>query len=173
MARIIGGTMANSENPYQAPAADLVSVPSHSAEAYTPGMVQALKETKPWVRFLSILGFIISGLFILGGLLFAGLAAIMPELSGNGSAGVTYVVVLAYMAMGGIGIVPFVQLHKYANSIGDVARGAGAAGIESALARQRSFWRISGIMAVVVIGLYVAALFAGIVASLLGAISNP
>jgi hypothetical protein len=166
--------MANSQNPYQAPAADLGSVPSHSAEAYTAGMVQALKDTKPWVRFFSILGFIFCGLFILGGLLFAAFAAFMPELRSADGAGVIAVVVAVvfYLALGGIGILPLLQLHRFANAIGHVARGASAAGIEDALARQRSFWRISGIMALVTIGLYFGLIFVAIIASLLGAMSN-
>ena len=57
------------QNPYQAPA------PIPSPNVVAPGdwatapVVELLAQTRPWVMFIAILGFISSGLMIIGGLL--------------------------------------------------------------------------------------------------------
>ncbi len=161
--------MTDSPNPYQAPAADLVAAQPTATEAFTPGMVQALRETKPWVRFLSILGFVGCGLMFLAGLVVAIAGAFTEDAFGGGFGALLG---LVYFVMGALWILPLVHLHKYANAITPVTQGAGANAIEGALARQRSFWRTVGIMTLVFIGLYFVTIFVAVIVGMIGSMSN-
>lgn len=161
--------MADSQNPYQAPAADLVADENVASDAYTPGMVQALKETKPWVRFLSILGFVGCGLMFLAGLIVAVAGAFAGDAFGGGFGALLG---LVYFIMGALWILPLIHLHKYANAIGLAVQGAGAPAIEGALMRQRSFWRTVGIMTLVFIGLYFISIFVVVIAGMVGSMAN-
>ena len=162
--------MADSQNPHQAPVADLVATPATAEiDAYTPGMVQALKETKPWVRFLSILGFVGCGLMFLAGVvvMIAGAFA-----GGEFGGGFGALLGFVYFVMGGLWILPLIHLHKYANAITGAVQGAGAPAIEGALQRQRSFWRTVGIMTLVFIGLYFVTIFIVVIAGMIGSMSK-
>jgi hypothetical protein len=161
--------MADSQNPYQAPAADLVATPTTAAEAFTPGMVQALKETKPWVRFLSILGFVMCGLTVLAGVIVTVAGAFAGDEFGGGFGALFG---LFYLVLAGLWILPLIHLHKFANAIALAVQGAGAPSIEAALVRQRSFWRTVGIMTLVFMGLYFIAIFVVVIAGVVGTMSN-
>src|SRR5215510_2657581 len=62
------------DNPFAAPSS-LVADPSGSSGAVSPGVVETLRRTKGWVRFLSILGFVGAGLSALFGLVFGAVGA--------------------------------------------------------------------------------------------------
>jgi hypothetical protein len=161
--------MAESHNPYESPAADLSAVPAGmSAEQFTQGMVTALHKTRPWVRFLSVLGFVGCGLAVLVALLMLVMGIFMPEF-GNGM-GVLAAVLYLFLAV--VWFVPALSLHRYANSITRVVEGPGTPTIEDALEQQRSFWRIVGIMTLVMLGLYVLAIFVGVIAGIVSTLTG-
>lgn len=116
----------------------------------TPLMIEHLRATKPWVRFMSIIMFISVGFMFLAGLLMM----FMPS-SGMGGIGFGPVVGFIYFIMGGLYIVPGYFLHQFASSIGDFLNGGGDSAMENALGSQKSFWRFVGILTLVVIGIYV------------------
>lgn len=152
-------------NPYQAPAADLSApAPAGPGDGYTPLMLQHLRETKPWVRLLSILGFIFTGLMVIGGLLIAIGGAAAGEAFGAFG--------LIYLVIAGLFLLPQIQLHQYANAIGQAVRGGGVPAVETALLRQRTFWRTAGIMSLAVIGLYILGIVAVMIAGMMSAMSE-
>src|SRR5438445_461415 len=55
-------------NPYEPPLAMAEPLPAASAGQLPEELIEALRQTRPWVAFLAILGFVGSGLFMLGGL---------------------------------------------------------------------------------------------------------
>ena len=153
-------------NPYQAPAANLsATAPAGPGDRYTPLMIQYLRETKPWVRLLSVLGFIFSGLMVLGGLVVMVAGAAAGEAIGAG-------IGVVYLVLAGLYLLPLIHLHRYANAIGQAVLGGGATAVEDALLRQRSFWRTVGIMSLVMIGLYLLIIVVAMVAGMIGAMSS-
>ena len=61
--------MSDDTNPYQSPAANTEVVQPLIAQGIlTENMVKNLSDASPWLRFLGIMGFIGSGLSIMGGL---------------------------------------------------------------------------------------------------------
>jgi len=73
--------------------------------------------------------------------------------AGIGAAGGA-IIGIVYVLLAGLYIFPAYFLHQFASSISDLLRGGGDVAMETALGSQKSFWRFSGIMTLVVICLY-------------------
>lgn len=127
------------------------SMPAGSS--VSPEVVRVLAETKPWVKFLAIMGMVGAGFMVLGGL--AMLATPMAWVS------------LVYLLMSFLYVVPSVYLYRYAEGIGSLKINPESLTLEQALAHQRSFWRFTGITTAVMLVIYALAFAAGIAYSVL------
>lgn len=139
----------------------------------TDTMLDALRRTKPWVTFLSILGFIFTGLlallalmmFATGGMWSAvphqpGAPAFLGPAFGIGM-GVLYLVMAVFMYL-----LPCVILFRYSTAIGRIASSDAEEAMEQALSQQKSFWKYVGILMIVVLVLYVLLIVGGIIAAI-------
>jgi hypothetical protein len=160
--------MVQTHNPYEAPAADLGAAPVSSPDCFSAGMLTALRDTKPWVRFLSILGMVGCGLMV-----FAGLGVLVASLVVPGSDNALMAVAGAfYLVFGLVFLLPPLQMHRYAKSIADAVLAPGAQKVEDALERQRVLWKTVGILMLVVTGIYVLAIIGVVVAGAVAAFSR-
>ena len=151
-------------NPYQSPATQAASASGADyTAAVTPRAIELLRGTRPWVRFLSIIGFITAGLMIVGGILasFFGLSQGQFEMVG---AGAVYVVIAVLYLFGAI------FLGRFASSITDLERLPSARGLEEALAAQKTFWRYTGMLVAVVFAIYAVLLGLGLVIGIAAAL---
>jgi hypothetical protein len=139
------------------------------------GTVQALRETRPWVLFLAILGITSTGLMLLGGIsvLLFGAFASSSLASASGSAGVgfaglglTAVFGLVFLALALFYLYPIIKLFKYAGAINRLSRSGSVKDLEGALREQKSFWKFNGIVTVVILVLYFLAFMGGLVGSM-------
>lgn len=120
------------------------------------GIAAVLAATQPWVRLVSILGFLSAALMIVSGVV-AGIAGVaLTGDSGMAALG------LIYPLMGILYIIPSVYLFKYASRIADYVRGGQEIQLEMALDSQRSFWKFVGVLAVVSIVLMILGIAAAI-----------
>jgi len=148
---------AASSNPYQAPASSSAVTITHDVDS--EGIASALRKTRPWVMFLGILGFIGTGLMLLGGV---GLTIV--GLAGMGPGGPPTIAMGGmYALMAFIYIAPSLYLVRYANRIRDFLAAPSNAGLELALTAQKSFWKFVGILMVVMMGFYVIVLVGALV----------
>jgi len=127
----------------------------------TPVMIEHLRSTRPWVLFLSILMFISVGFMFLAGFMML-IASSAPVGMRGAAAGP--IIAIIYWLIGGLYLVPAIYLFKYASSIKDLIRGGGDSAMETALESQKSFWRFTGIVTLVVVCLYVLVFLFGIFA---------
>ena len=143
----------------------------------TPLAEQYLDQTRPWVRFMSVVTFGGAGLMVLVGLvmlavgLFSGLAGTSTGgLGPLGSAIGGGVMALLYLALACVYIAPGLYLWRYADAIQRLKTDSTTSGLEDALKHQKSFWRFVGI--VTAIGLVVGVIAVGlaIMAGLVGAL---
>ncbi|HEV2212758.1 MAG TPA: hypothetical protein VGS99_05360 [Gammaproteobacteria bacterium] len=121
------------------------------------GMLDALRATRPWVKFLSILGFVLCVLMALVGLAFVGGAGAKagPMAAFGPAIGVFYLLfVLLYFF-------PCLHLLRYANAIARIPAD-GQRALEEALVKQKSFWKFIGILTAVVLVLELAILIISI-----------
>jgi len=125
------------------------------------GALEMLRLTKPWVRFLGVLGIIGMAFLILGGV---GMAIAGAALKSNGS---MLGIGLLYFLLGGLYLPPIIYLNRYANRIGDLLRSEASEDLEAALTAQKSFWRYAGILTLCMLCLYVIFIlvFAGVAAA--------
>jgi hypothetical protein len=148
------------ENPYRVPEADLSSTDVHAPEGklYTQPMIEHLRDTKPWVRFLAILGFIGIGFMIM-----ASIGMIIAFFVGGLDTGNVSTLSMAglglfYLIFAAAYIAPVVFLHKYASSINELLLTGETKAMENALRHQKSFWKFVGIATIVgfILGVLIA-----------------
>lgn len=162
-------------NPYQAPSAGNYGHAPQAmpgSESITPTMIEHLRGAKPWIRFLSILSFLGAAMMIMASLfmLLAGAAAMSASRSAGGpGAEFAPLLGLFYLPFAAIYLVPGIYMHRLANAIDEVALNPSARGLEETLDRNRAFWKVSGIMALVVIGLSMLAFFGAMIAGVVAA----
>ena len=122
-------------------------------------MVEYLRQTKPWVRFISILGFIGTGFLLLAGLLLIVGSSFVSSRFGSGLGGVPIALIgLLYAILGALYIIPVVFLFRYANGIQKALSVDLTGGMEDALRSQKSFWRFVGILMLILLILQVVVL---------------
>lgn len=139
------------EEIYRSPQAELVGTPATGAEAITPLMLDHLRRTRPWITLIAVTGTVLTGL---AGLLGA-LGAIGLALGATQDAGAPgLAILLLYVSLVAVYALPTWLLWRCSAALRAVGQGAGAGAVETALDRQRAFWRAIGILTLVVIGLY-------------------
>jgi hypothetical protein len=153
----------STQNPYQPPGTSEYANPQSGEGGAVPEeAVEALRETRPWVTLLAVLGFIGAGFVVL-----AGLSILAFGNSFNN--GLPPAFGLVYILMAGLYVLPSVLLMRYSSSIGRLLAGAGSNGLVDALRSQRAFWRAVGIMTLVFIVIGILATVGGI-AAILGSV---
>jgi GYF domain 2/Family of unknown function (DUF5362) len=141
---------------YAPPRATISPAGNYSAQVSGPTLL-ALRETRPWVLFLAILGIILTGLMLLGGIGMLVAMAFASRSVGSPPA-------LASGMMAGMGVMylliaflysyPIIKLFKYAGAIGRLNRSGAVRDLEDALQQQKSFWKFIGIMTAILIVIY-------------------
>lgn len=139
-----------SENPYQSPAGGEIASPppETSSPKVTARAIEFLRQTRPWVRFLSVVGYVCAVFMMIAGLVGGGLGLVA------GGGGSRTAVLLVYIPMSLLYIVPSMYLWRYADRIKDLQLSQHVVDMESALEAQKSFWRFMGITVLVVLILY-------------------
>jgi hypothetical protein len=126
--------------------------------AITDSMIEALRQTKPWVRLMSILGFVGAGFMVLAGLfmiLGGAVGGVMSRSAGGALGGAPMLIMgVFYLLFAGLYILPSLFLFRYASAIARAIGGETVRGVEDALEAQKSFWRFVGIMAIILLALY-------------------
>ncbi len=124
--------------------------------AITAAMMGYLKQTKPWVRFISIMGFIGTGLLFLLGLFLILGAGLLSSLSRTALGGVPLGLIgFICAALGCLYFFPALHLFRYAGGIKRALISDQVGGMEDALMHQRSFWRFVGILVLIILILQV------------------
>lgn len=107
----------------------------------THRMVQLLRATRPWVRFLAVYGFVMSALLLLGAVSLMIYVVITP-----GRLGALIGVAVGYAVISIVTLICAFPLHRYASFIQQVETGGRERAFEEALASQKDFWQITGIL---------------------------
>ena len=130
------------------------------------GVAAALAGTRPWVRLVSILGFLGAILMLVVGVGLAAGGMFMPVDSGPAGAGMT-VLGVVYACMGLLYFVPALHLWRYGAAIEAYVRDAQQVTLEQAMEAQRRFWKFVGVLAVISMAFFVVAFIIGIIAPFL------
>jgi len=152
-------------NPYTPPRAEAGNyAPYPQSNAGAPGVadtaIELLRQTRPWVQFISILCFLGSAFMLMAsaGMFLAGAV-------GGTSKTEAYPVAMVgaiYLPLAAVYIYPGIKLWSFASAISRLIVTRSASDLENALRHQKSFWKFSGISAIALMLLYVV-IIAGIV----------
>ena len=146
-------------NPYAAPISNMQApAVAHAVVEEFPAVVtEPLRATRPWARFLSILGFISTGLMVVAGLAMMVIANDkLPPWMGA-----------VYLILAVLYVPPSLFLYRYASAIEVFLSVPSFETLGEALRQQKSFWRLIGIAMAAILLLYVVAIAFGIVAAIL------
>jgi hypothetical protein len=113
--------------------------------------MELLRQTRPWVLFIGIIGFIVAGLIALAtGMFIYFTAGSMP------SGRIEPLLIMGiYVLMGVACFLPSLYLCRFAMSIHRLQVSGSVDELERALAVQKSFWRLTGMLVITVIVAYV------------------
>ena len=122
--------------------ADEPSIPPPPLPTAPSPVAAQLQRTQPWVRFLSIMGFIAAGFMVLFGLVIGAAGAA----TGNYQ---TLGLMVMYPIMGVVYVFPSIFLLRYADRIKAFVASGEEQDLAGALDAQRSFWKFAGILTIV------------------------
>ena len=147
-------------NPYQSPTQQSLGIGGAEPSART---AQLLMQTRPWVKLIGILMFIMIGLMILGCvfLIVAGANQVGPA-QGMLMGAIYFVFAILYFF-------PALFLMRYASRIDAFVQDGTTDRLDHALEAQKSFWKFIGIMAAIITALYAVMALVGILFAILGA----
>jgi hypothetical protein len=146
-------------------------VPASPKPGYelTDTMLAALYASGPWLRFMSILGFIAAGVMVLASLAMLAVGmfgAALSETFGSPAAFAGFATVYLLLSM----VYFFLSLHLFraASGVVESKRGHVRSGVEKALSSQRAFWRLVGILMIVILCLYAAIMLVAVLMAVFG-----
>lgn len=131
-------------------------IPSRASDTIDRSVIEGFSKTRPWVRFLAILGYcsiafmIVMALFMVG----ASLVADSAEFSPIEGVSLGFI----YILMAFVYFIPTVLLWKYGTAIKKLTDVASAENLSAAVDSQRAFWKTVGIFAIIWILLSLAAM---------------
>ena len=113
--------------------------------------VDLLKQTRPWVMFLSVLAFIGSAFMVIAAVLMMGVGLLA---SSGPESGVQVAMGVVYLPLAGVYVYPAIKMWMYGSAIGRLLTSRSTSDLEAALLQQKSIWKFSGIAVIVMIVLY-------------------
>lgn len=154
-------------NPYASPAVPYGNyAPPAPAVSVSERTIQELEGTRPWVRFIAIMTWILSGLMVL----FA-VGMVAASLIGSNGAGMEAGAAIGlgvfYLLLAALMLYPAFKMTAYAKWIGSLSTSRSTADLENALQQQRLVWRFYGILMAIYLVFMVIAVAAAVVLPLL------
>jgi hypothetical protein len=139
--------------PYAAPSMDTIPL--------TAAGLDKLRQTRPWVAFISIVMTVSCLLMLLLGAFGMYMASQKrsPEALG---------MFAVYVGMAVVYMIPAGYLRQYAGRIRQLLNAQSSEELEGALEAQKNFWRVVGILTAIVVAIYAVILFLAISAVGLG-----
>jgi hypothetical protein len=152
------GIAMTQSNPFHTPMRAMEEPVQSSASGLVTAMiVEQLRQTKPWLIFFAVIGFLMCALMVFGGLgvlAFGSFAAAAADES-NPMAGLMPLLGAVYLVLGIIFCLPSWFLVKQSSAISNLVSGGGVPSLEATLIESKKFWLTCGIMAIAMIILYV------------------
>ena len=129
----------------------------------TGDMIEAMRGTKSWVMLIGVLMFIAAAFTVLAALMMMFGSSMMSRspagappaalLTGMGAAYLLFSLIYVFLGL---------HLVKYASAIGRLLASGQSADMEDALNQQRRFWKLSGVLALIMIVVFVIGIVAAI-----------
>jgi hypothetical protein len=164
-------------NPYSPPALSAAQYAPPPPYAVAPtgsvsdAAIEALRQTRPWVIFMSVITFVVAAFSLLGAI-FSFLAAAVGSAAGLGSGGTGGAALAGMVGVvyGGVGILylliaggyiyPGIKLWLFGSAIGRLLASRSSSDLEDALVQQKSYWKF---MSIIFIATFALSMIIGVV----------
>ena len=113
--------------------------------------IDLLRQTRPWVMFLSVLMFLSSGLMVVVGFGMIAMSMVVTKTATPLGPWLG----LFYLPIGAFYVYPAIKLWSYASAIANLGTSRATNDLEAALEQQKSFWKFCGIAVIVMFVLYI------------------
>ncbi|MDR3226280.1 MAG: DUF5362 domain-containing protein [Prevotellaceae bacterium] len=138
---------------------------NNTGQILSESSIESIRKTAPWMKFLSILSFIGGGLLLIFGLR-AIVGAIVAVINYSSVYGMYYGGDTTFLIIGAILCMVLAiviicigsYLYKSANAYSEYCRTNNNDSLETAFLQQRKYWKISGIVTIVILSLFLIAL---------------
>lgn len=117
-----------------------------------------LLEVAKWANFLSIVGFVFSGLYVLGGLMFFVTGASYSAFGGGSAASLGFVYIISAVLM----FFPSLYLYNFSNKMKAALNNGSPENLELSLENLKSCFKFMGIMTIISLGLIILFVILGV-----------
>lgn len=144
----------------------------------SPLALKYLNTTRKWTYFLSILGFIFCGLIALFALFFSTALASIRDYSSEFASsspipvGATGFISVFYLLIAVICFILYLYLYRFSVRLKSALNNNDSILLEARLKHFKSYWQLTGILTIVVLGFYFIAVLLVIIGVSVGAMSS-
>lgn len=131
----------------------------------TPLAENYLKETAKWGKFISIVGFVMVGLFVLIAIFSNAIFSLLMSMGGTNTGGGGGVLTFAYLIYAVIYFFPVFYLFKFSTKASAALQARDSVGVEESLENLKSLYKYLGILTIISLALTALA-FLGTIAGL-------
>lgn len=124
-----------------------------------------LNQARKWAMFLAIFGFVMVGFSVIGGV-FTGIFWV-AQMGGQGM-----LMGLLTVALALVGLFPCLYLLRFSTSIARALRNEESFEVDTAFNNIKKYFKFSGILIIVIFGLYVLAIIGGALTALVAGLSS-
>lgn len=161
-------TVSDSQNPYKAPVSNEPAPTAEAVGGVTPKTRELLGQAAPWLKFLTVLGYIAVGFIAVIGLLLAVAGGFLGGLiPGFGALGP--ILGLVYVALAVVMFFPARILGRMAKAAKKYKLQGDAADLEVAAGAVKGLAKFYGVMALVLLAVYALLLVVGVVVAVTAA----
>jgi|TARA_B110001469_G_C9496654_1_gene248225 hypothetical protein len=136
----------------------------------TENAIKFLSETVKWSKFLSVLGFIMVGFMVIAALFMGTMIANLGGVGMKDGSMSDGVITVLYLILAAIYFFPVYYLFKFSQNLKEAISNESADSYEKAFEYQKSQYKFAGIMAIIVLSIYVIVFLVAIVGGLLASI---
>lgn len=138
---------------------------SESSELYNIAVTEAatyyLRETSKWAKFLSIVGFVVSALTVLGGFFAGSIVSALSAMGGGEFGGVAALGAgmgvffgIIYILVGLLYFFPSLYLYRFSEKTKIALSTMDSRQLAEAMKNQKSFFKFWGMLVAIMLGLY-------------------
>jgi hypothetical protein len=141
--------MSDSYNPYQSPESSIVpEAPQNTGVMLSEKMLGYLSGASPWLQFIGILGFIGSGLTIVGGIFSTVTMSIASSIIELGEFPF-WIIPLIYLPLGVLFFFPSYFIYNFGRKIRSYRFSNSTEDLELAFKNNKSLWKFNGILCII------------------------
>jgi hypothetical protein len=164
--------LSDFENPYNSPDSPVIpEAPESSEVSLSMNMLQYLKETHPWLRFMGIVGYIGSGFLILMGIISTILSLINPDFGGEFGQFFSWLFFIVYLPLGVLMFFPAHFTFSFGRKLRDYQYSHSNEDLELAFKNNKSLWKFNGILCIIYLSFIPLAIIASIVVGIIAVLN--